>query len=278
MNEYRIYLGDNLEILKAKQEAWRGKFQCIFSDPPYFLSSFRSKQYEVTTEFRKKGITLFKGDWDMVPKGQDHTDYVIKHSMKWLKLCQNLLTDNGTIFVCGMTQFNLYGVVYAMRKIGYWILNNIYVYKPNAVPNIRGVRFSAAVDEMIWAKKTEDNPYLFNYKIMKHYNGGKQMRNMWVINNEGFKYHGTAAKHRTPKPLEQVKRALLAATNKDDWVLDPFLGTGTTMSVAKKLRRNCIGIEIDRSYLPLIRQRVGWNDTSLMNDIKYKLVSKWKRT
>jgi DNA modification methylase len=272
MNEYRIYLGDNLEILKAKQEAWRGKFQAIFADPPYFISSFRAKEYEVTTEFRKKGITLFKGDWDMVPKGQDHTDYVIKHSMKWLKLCQGLLTDNGTIFVCGMTQFNLYGVVYAMRKLGYWILNNIYVYKPNAVPNIRGVRFSAAVDEMVWAKKTEDNPYLFNYKIMKHYNGGKQMRNMWIINNEGFKYHGIAAKHRTPKPLEQVKRALLAATNKDDWVLDPFLGTGTTMSIAKKLKRNCIGIEIDRSYLPLIRQRVGWNDTSLMNEIKYKLV------
>ena len=279
--QYLLYLGDNLKVLKAKQKKWKGKFRCIFTDPPYFLSTYRSKEYEVTTAFRKKGIKLFKGQWDMIPDEymDKPYDYVIDHSIKWLKLCKKLFTEDGTIFVCGMGQFNLFGVIYALMKLKYWILNNIYIYKPNAPPNIRGVRFAGSVEEMIWAKQSEKNPYLFNYKKMKKYNKGKQMRNLWKITHIPPKFPRSVKKkdiHRTQKPEEQVKRAILATTKKGDWILDPFLGSGTTMKVAKKLGRNCIGIEANPEYLPIIKAKVGWNEESLWEDRTYKIIKKYR--
>jgi DNA modification methylase len=64
------------------------------------------------------------------------------------------------------------------------------------------------------------------------------------------------ALHSTQKPEEMLKRIIVASSNKNDLVLDPFLGSGTTAVVAKKLGRNWIGIEKSKKYVEVARQRI----------------------
>ena len=62
--------------------------------------------------------------------------------------------------------------------------------------------------------------------------------------------------HSTQKPEELLKRVILSTTKQGDIVLDPFFGTGTTGAVAKKLKRNYIGIEKETKYIKLAKKRI----------------------
>ena len=87
---------------------------------------------------------------------------------------------------------------------------------------------------------------------MKALNDDLQMRSDWFLplctgperlrNEHGLKLHPTQ------KPEALLHRVLLASTAPDDIVLDPFLGTGTTAAVAKRLQRHFIGIERHPAY------------------------------
>lgn len=77
---------------------------------------------------------------------------------------------------------------------------------------------------------------------------------IWTMSapSGGEKVHG---KHPTQKPVALIERCLLASTNEGDLVLDPFLGGGTTAVAAIKLKRGCIGIELDFSHIAIAVKR-----------------------
>ena len=85
------------------------------------------------------------------------------------------------------------------------------------------------------------------------------MRSNWnlpICNcSERLKKNGKKV-HSTQKPESLLHRVLLASSNKDDMILDPFLGYGTTATVAKKLGRNYFGIEKEKSYFKAAEQRL----------------------
>jgi len=62
--------------------------------------------------------------------------------------------------------------------------------------------------------------------------------------------------HPTQKPEKLLAKIILASSNIDDIIFDPFLGSGTTAVVAKKLNRNFVGIEIDKYYCCLAQKRL----------------------
>ena len=62
--------------------------------------------------------------------------------------------------------------------------------------------------------------------------------------------------HSTQKPESLLHRVLLASSNKEDMILDPFLGSGTTATVAKKLGRNYYGIEKENNYFKAAKERL----------------------
>ena len=70
--------------------------------------------------------------------------------------------------------------------------------------------------------------------------------------------------HSTQKPEALLHRIILATTNKDDVILDPFLGTGTTAAVAKKLGRKYFGIEKDKKYFKVANERI--NKAKIIED------------
>src|SRR5207253_2950779 len=120
-------------------------------------------------------------------------------------------------------------------------------------------RFTNAHETLIWASRSEDSRYTFNYRAMKALNDELQMRSDWVLpicaGQERVKDGGAKA-HPTQKPESLLYRVLLACTNKGDVVLDPFFGTGTTGAVAKRLGREWIGIEREQDYIAVAKERI----------------------
>ena len=93
---------------------------------------------------------------------------------------------------------------------------------------------------------------------------GLQMRSVWSIGTPkpGEKKFG---KHPTQKPLELLRRIVLASTRKDDIVLDPFAGSSTTGLAAAAHGRKFIGIDLEKNYLDLSVKRY----KDLVNVAKY---------
>lgn len=77
--------------------------------------------------------------------------------------------------------------------------------------------------------------------------------------------------HPAPFPLELPKRIIKMFSFYGETVLDPFLGSGTTMQVCKLLGRNCIGIEINKTYLPAIKKKVNWGISDIVNKTVHKI-------
>ena len=73
--------------------------------------------------------------------------------------------------------------------------------------------------------------------------------------------------HPTQKPEALLYRIMVSSTNKGDTVLDPFLGSGTTAVMAKKLQRNFIGFEQDADYIKLAKKRLKQVSLALNQDV-----------
>ena len=127
------------------------------------------------------------------------------------------------------------------------------------MPNFRGTRFTNAHETLIWASKNEKSKYTFNYQSLKCLNDDLQMRSTWNLpicsGKERLKSNGVKI-HSTQKPESLLHRIVLASSNKDDFILDPFLGSGTTAVVSKKLGRNYFGIEKEKNYFDAANKRL----------------------
>ena len=96
---------------------------------------------------------------------------------------------------------------------------------------------------------------MFNYELMKKLNDGKQMKDVWrgPLTSQKEKVCG---KHPTQKPEYLLERIIQASTQEGQIVLDPFVGSGTTGVVAKRLGRRFIGIDNCEEYISIAKSRI----------------------
>ena len=216
----------------------------VFADPPYFLSN------NGITCHAGKRVSVNKGTWDK-SKGvcENH-----RFNLEWLAACRRVLKPDGTIWVSGTTHI-IHSIGYAMQELGFKILNDIIWYKRNAPPNLSCRYFTHSTEIILWAAKSQKSKHYFDYKLMKEMNGGKQMRNMWELSAPAA-HEKKFGKHPTQKPVELLKRILLAATRPGELVLDPFCGSSTTGVAAVRLGRAYVGIDSEKKYLELSAQRL----------------------
>jgi modification methylase len=236
----QILLGDAGQMLRMLPD---GSVNCVFADPPYNL--------QLRGELRRPDDTLVDGvddDWD---RFDDFAAYDA-FTRDWLSQCHRILTKDGTIWVIG-SYHNIFRIGAILQDLGFWILNDVIWRKTNPMPNFRGRRFTNAHETMIWAAKSKTSRYKFNYQSMKSLNDDLQMRSDWTMplctgperlrNIHGLKLHPTQ------KPEALLHRVILSSTSPGDIIVDPFLGTGTTAAVAKRLHRHFVGIERHPVYV-----------------------------
>jgi len=247
-NNFTLYHGNCIEVLDSLPA---GSVDMIFADPPYFLSSGSF------TCHSGKRVSVKKGDWDLSNGTKENFEF----HRSWLAACKRVLKENGTIWVSG-TYHSIYQCGVALEVNGYHFLNDIAWFKPNAAPNLSCRFFTASHETLIWARKDKKAKHTFNYHVMK--NGkweedflkkdGLQMRSVWSIGTPkpAEKRFG---RHPTQKPLDLLRRIVLASTNKGDIILDPFTGSSTTGIAAVSNDRKFIGIDTEHKYLDLSIKR-----------------------
>ena len=250
----KLIIGDCInEMSKIKDQS----VDMIFADPPYNLQL--SKSLLRPDQTNVKGVNH---SWDKFNSFETYDEF----TKKWLYQCKRILKDDGTIWVIG-SYHNIYRVGAIIQNLGFWILNDIIWNKTNPMPNFKGNRFTNAHETIIWASKSKKSKYTFNYKAMKVANDDKQMRSDWSLpicsGNERIKKLGKTL-HPTQKPEFLLHRIIISSTKKNDKILDPFLGTGTTGVVAKRLGRKFIGIENNKEYMRYAKHRI--KETKILNE------------
>tara|TARA_B100001175_G_scaffold308902_1_gene309939 strand:+ start:99 stop:1172 length:1074 start_codon:yes stop_codon:yes gene_type:complete len=242
----KIINGDSIQELKKIPDE---SFDLIFADPPYNLQ-LRNK----LTRPDRSIVDAVNDNWDQFESFEKYDEF----SLRWLKECKRILKKNGSIWVIG-SYHNIFRLGTAIQNMGFWILNDIIWNKNNPMPNFRGTRFTNAHETLIWASKDKKSKYTFNYQSLKCLNDDIQMRSDWNLpicnGSERLKKNGKKI-HSTQKPESLLHRILLASSNKGDMILDPFLGSGTTANVAKKLGRNYYGIEKEKIYFNAALERL----------------------
>jgi site-specific DNA-methyltransferase (adenine-specific) len=225
--------GDVFELIKDIPDK---SIDMIFADPPYNLSGAG-----FLTVKNGKPVACDKGKWDII-------EDIHVFNRSWLSECKRVLSDTGTLWVSG-TLHNHPSVGVLLKELDYWIINDIIWFKRNATPLLSKNRLAPST-ELIWlASKTKN--YFFDYDTAKELNGGKQMKNLWEIPAERH-----LTEHPTEKPETLLERIILLGSRIGDTILDPFMGSGTTGAVAKKLARKFIGIEIDDTYFSIAKNRI----------------------
>lgn len=223
----------------------------IIADPPYNLT----KSFNGTT-FAKK-------------KDSDYEEY----TRKWLSVIKPLLKDNGSIYVCCDWETSL--IVGKVLREFFHIQNRITWQREKG----RGAKANWKNGmEDIWFA-TNSNHYTFNLdavkirkKVIAPYRMGGKPKD-WTATENG-NYRDTCPSnfwdditipfwsmpentaHPTQKSEKLIAKIMLASSSEGDIVLDPFLGSGTTSVVAKKLNRHYIGIEIEKQYCVWAEQRL----------------------
>ena len=243
----QILVGDCIEQMQMLPPA---SVHAIFADPPYNL--------QLKGDLRRPDDSLVDGVDDEWDRFADLATYDA-FTRAWLTEARRVLRKDGTIWVIG-SYHNVFRLGTALQDLGFWVLNDVIWRKANPMPNFRGRRFTNAHETLIWAARGEESRYRFNYASMKSLNDDVQMRSDWFIplctGQERLRDGKGAKLHPTQKPEALLHRVILSCTNPGEVILDPFLGTGTTAAVARRLGRHYVGIERDAGYAEAARARI----------------------
>ncbi|WP_198378412.1 site-specific DNA-methyltransferase [Neoroseomonas rubea] len=243
----QVLVGDCIAWLRHLPPA---SVHAIFADPPYNL--------QLKGTLRRPDDSLVDGvddEWDRFTDLGAYDAF----TREWLTECRRVLRKDGTIWVMG-AYHNVFRLGSALQDLGYWILNDVIWRKSNPMPNFRGRRFTNAHETLVWAARGPESRYRFNYAAMKALNDDLQMRSDWLIplctGGERLRDEKGAKLHPTQKPEALLHRVILSCTQPGEVILDPFLGSGTTAAVAKRLGRRFIGLERDPTYAEAAKARI----------------------
>ena len=256
----QIILGNCIDEMKKMPS---DSVDLIFADPPYWM--------RVDGVLNRPNGSEFDGcndDWDnSFNSNQDYNSF----TKDWLSECKRILKQNGSIWVIGGMQC-IYTIGSIMQDLGFWFINDVIWHKTNPTPNFMGTRLNNSHETLIWATKSKKSKFTFNYKTAKELNDEnitidlfdkgerKQLGSVWKMpvctGSERLKDNNGDKLHSTQKPEKMLYRIIAISSKIGDTVLDPFGGTMTTATMAKKLGRNYISIEQNKKYMEYGLKRV----------------------
>ncbi len=246
----------NLDVLDFLYELEDGSIDLIFSDPPYNIN---------------------KAEWDTFESQKKYVDW----SMSWIKLAEKKLSPMGSLYVCGFSEIlaDLKWAASYLFKGCKWL---VWFYRNKA--NL-GNDWGRSHESILHLRKSKDFVFnmdniriAYNEHTIKYpsrpqaktsqYNNGNSKKYIWEPHPLGAKPKDVfeiptisnsaweKTKHPTQKPVELLKKIVLASSNDKSIVVDPFGGSGTTYMVCEALKRNWIGNEINKDYCSIITKKV----------------------
>lgn len=258
---HNVINGDCLNVLKEIED---GKFDLIITSPPYNVG----KSYETKTSIEKYLETQEEIINELVRTLSD------KGSLCWQ--VGNYI-NKGEVFPLDIYYYQIF------KRHGLKLRNRIIWHFGHGLHASN--RFSGRYETILWFSKTDE--YIFNldnvrvpakYPGKLHFKGekkglpsgnplGKNPSDIWEIVAKDWETamwnipnvksnHPEKTKHPCQFPIELVERCILALTNEESWVLDPYAGVGSTVIASIKNNRNVIGIEKEKEYCDIAKQRI----------------------
>lgn len=259
--DFEIINEDCLSVVSKIED---GKFDLILTSPPYNIG----KSYETKTSIENYLETQKE---------------IILELVRTLSANGNLCwqvgnyVHKGEVFPLDLYYYQIF------KKLGLKLRNRIIWYFGHGLHASN--RFSGRYETILWFSKTDD--YIFNldtvrvpskYPGKRHFKGpkkgqpsgnplGKNPGDIWeILENDWDKTmwdipnvksnHPEKTIHPCQFPIELVERCVLALTNENSWVLDPFSGVGSTVIGALKNNRNAIGIEKEKEFCDIANKRI----------------------
>lgn len=151
-------------------------------------------------------------------------------------------------------------LAFALQEDGWYLRNDIIWHKPNAMPESVKDRPTRAHEYVFLLSKSER--YYYDHEAIKVNNGGKprNRRTLWSINTQGF-----PGAHFATFPEELVEPCVMAGSREEDFVLDPFFGSGTVGLVCIKHSRQYVGVELNPDYVKMAAERLAIAESSAVN-------------
>jgi DNA modification methylase len=256
MIKLTLVQGDCLKYLpKISNES----IDLVITDPPYNISEGTVPIYD--TCYKERGHkesrkVQLNAEWD---KFTDEEFLEIMY--RFFDESYRILKPSGTLICFTSDRYLSYFRTY-VRSLGMVYRQTCVWIKSNPVPQMRKVKFMHSTELFFFANKER------GHDSFRWENG--QRPNVF--------YHPIVAgrdrlDHPTQKPVWLFKELIKYFTREKDLVLDPFVGSGTTLEACRALNRNCIGIEISPEYIKLCKKRLNWGSTLGDVEFKYEVVS-----
>jgi adenine-specific DNA-methyltransferase len=244
-----VFPGDCLDLLRGCPDE---TFQLVVTSPPYNIGKEYEKRLDIDAYLSQQARVIRECVRCLAP--QDSICWQVGNYV-----------DDGAIIPLDTILFPIF------KDLGLRMRNRIIWHFEHGLHCSR--RFSGRYETIVWFTKTDE--YLFNldavrvpqkYPGKKYFKGpnagkyscnplGKNPGDLWVIPNVKSN-HVEKTEHPCQFPVELIERLVLSLTREGDWVLDPFLGSGTTIIAAVRHGRRGAGAETVPRYVSLARERV----------------------
>ena len=264
-----LYHGDTNELIKTIPDNF---FKLIITSPPYNLGKAYEDRVSIEKYLEVQTETIEQLYRVLSPQGS---------------ICWQVgnFVEKGEVFPLDIYYYSIF------KKLGLFLRNRIIWHFGHGLHTSK--RFSGRYETILWFTKGKE--YTFNldpirvpskYPGKRHFKGpnkGKLSGNpqgknpsdvwqelttewedcFWEIPNVKSN-HIEKTIHPCQFPVELVERCVLALTDENDWVFDPYAGVGSALIAAIKHNRRAVGSERDSTYVDLARERIdSFNDGTL---------------
>lgn len=261
LRESMVFQGDAEVLLKQFPSNF---FRCCITSPPYW------------------GLRDY-GTEGQIGAEEEPSDYIC-HLVAVFEQVYRVLTEDGTLWLNigdsytsgnrgyrapdkknpvramsyraktpdGLKPKDLIGIpwrlAFALQKAGWYLRSDIIWEKPNCMPESVKDRPTRAHEYVFLFSKSLK--YYYDYESVRE-PSGRNRRTIWSIPTDPF-----PGAHFATFPQKLVEPCILAGSQPDDWVLDPFFGSGTVGVVCEQQHRNYVGIELNPEYVNIAVERV----------------------
>ena len=290
INNYRTYSDKQLSLIARETGVQYVLTQRPLKEPPFVQTEwgklYQEKAVPLLRSLESESVQLIfadppynikKAEWDTFESQQKYVEWC----MEWIDEAQRVLKPTGSLYICGFSEI-LADIKWSASHLFKGCKWLVWYYRNKA--NL-GSDWGRSHESILHFRKSKDVVFNiddvripYNAHTLKYpnhpqaessqYNNGNGKSYNWTPHPQGAKPKDVfeiptlsnnsweRMKHPTQKPVELVKKCILASSNPKDLIVDPFGGSGTTYAVAEAFNRQWLGCEPELDYCETIRARL----------------------